>query len=87
MSTVKLPLNVVDGQYRIRHLGVTLLPDERFGTRTHSHGYFVSSGGLSVMIANHVVVRGGIHFHNVPGGEERAFVETSVQVGYRFNPW
>jgi hypothetical protein len=64
-----------------------MLPSERFGVRTESHGYFVSSGGVSALVSDHVVLRGGLHFHNVPGGEERAFIESSVQVGFRFTPW
>jgi hypothetical protein len=42
--------------------------------------------GVSTLLWNRVVLRGGVQIHNF-AGEERSLTETSVQVGYRFRPW
>ena len=42
--------------------------------------------GVSTLIANRVVLRGGVHVHRF-AGEGLSLVETSVQVGYRFGFW
>lgn len=60
-----------------------LLPGLPLGTRRSSARDVTAIGGLSALIAGHIVLRGGVQFHR-PAGEDLSLFETLVGVGYRF---
>ena len=61
-----------------------VIPSLPLGKRTTSHGDIIAIVGASTMLRNHVVIRGGVQFHNLLWGEELSLFETSVGFGYRF---
>jgi hypothetical protein len=61
-----------------------VMPGLPLGKRTTSHGDIMAIIGASTMLRNHVVIRGGVQFHNLLWGEELSLFEASVGFGYRF---